>query len=111
NDAGMDILLMLVRHDHATGHSGGSDFLIDGAGRLTRAGANPGLIYAGAGILHPRIFAGAPAEPHSLNLYFDRAIAAGRLSGVVMDGHWITVGTPQAIPEAEMAVARHGGAG
>ena len=54
---------------------------------------------------HPRIFAGAAAEPHSLNLYFDRAIAAGRLYGMVMDGHWITVGTPDAIPLAEQAVA------
>ncbi len=51
-------------------------------------------------------FAGAPAGPQSLNLYFDRAIAAGRLFGMTMDGHWITVGTPDAIPLAEAAVAR-----
>ena len=30
--------------------------------------------------------------------YFDRAIAAGRLFGMAMDGSWITVGTPDAIP-------------
>ena len=48
------------------------------------------------------IFAGAAAEPHSLNLYYDRAIAAGRLFGHVMqDGHWFTVGTPEALPAAE----------
>jgi len=110
DEAAMDILLMLAETKAATGHSGGTDFTRAEDGRLARADGDPhGLIYAGAGILHPRIFAGASAEPHSLNRYFDRAIAEGRLFGMVMDGHWITVGTPDAIPAAELAVARHGG--
>jgi MurNAc alpha-1-phosphate uridylyltransferase len=41
-----------------------------------------------------------------LNLYFDRAIAAGRLFGIVLDGHWVTAGTPEAIGPAEAAVER-----
>jgi MurNAc alpha-1-phosphate uridylyltransferase len=103
----MDILLMLADLASATGHTGGTDFLVGPGGRLSRAaGAADGLIYAGAAIVHPRIFAGATAEPHSLNAYFDRAIAAGRLFGHRMDGHWITVGTPDAIAPAEAAVAR-----
>ena len=108
--ARMDILLMLAPTDSATGHSGRTDFLIGPEGRLVRAhGAPDGLIYAGVGILHPRIFAGAAAEPHSLNLYFDRAISAGRLFGHAMRGHWVTVGTPDAIAPAEAAVARFSG--
>ncbi len=107
DDASMDILLMLADPANATGHSGSTDFVRSADGRLARAkGAPHGFIYAGAGILRPRIFEGAAAEPHSLNLYFDRAIASGRLHGVVMAGHWITVGTPDAIPEAEAAVRR-----
>jgi MurNAc alpha-1-phosphate uridylyltransferase len=103
----MDILLMLVSPDHATGHSGTTDFALDAEGRLKRAGgASDGFVYAGAAILNPEIFAGASAEPHSLNRYFDRAIAQGRLFGLPMDGHWITVGTPDAIAPAEAAVAR-----
>ncbi len=103
----MDILLMLARPDDATGHSGSTDFLTGPDGRLSRAkGSADGLIYAGVGILHPRIFAGARPQPHSLNLYFDAAIAAGRLFGQVMRSHWITVGTPEAIAPAEAAVAR-----
>jgi MurNAc alpha-1-phosphate uridylyltransferase len=102
-----DILIMLAHLESATGHSGGTDFLIDADGRLSRAeGAPDGLIYAGAAIIDPRIFAGAAAAPHSLNLYFDRAIAGGRFFGMPMDGQWITVGTPDAIPLAEAAVAR-----
>jgi len=103
--ARMDILLMLCEIGQATGHSGGTDFLIDADGRLARAKGDPaGLIYAGAAIVHPRIFAGAKPEPHSLNRYFDEAIAAGRLFGMKMDGSWITVGTPDAIAPAEAAV-------
>ncbi len=105
--ARMDILLMLADGESATGHSGGMDFVLRPDGTLRRAAGDPaGLIYAGAAILHPRVFAGVEAAPHSLNLYFDRAIAAGRLHGVKMRGRWITVGTPEALPLAEAAVAR-----
>jgi MurNAc alpha-1-phosphate uridylyltransferase len=103
----MDILLMLADLDSATGHSGSTDFLVDADGRLSRAAGDPaGLIYAGAAIVDPAIFAGAQPTKHSLNLYFDRAIAAGRLFGLPMQGSWITVGTPDAIAPAEAAVAR-----
>mgnify|MGYP001149228777 FL=1 len=106
DDARMDILLMLAEMDKATGHSGRSDFLLGADGRLVRSGGDPaGLIYAGAAIVHPRIFAGAKAEPHSLNRYFDLTAAEGRLFGWRMRGRWITVGTPEAIPAAEAAVA------
>jgi MurNAc alpha-1-phosphate uridylyltransferase len=104
----MDILLMLTDIASATGHSGGVDFTIDDDGRLAWAkGAAEGLVYAGAAIIHPRIFGGAKAEPHSLLRYFDSAMAAGRLHGHRMTGHWITVGTPGAIADAEAAVARY----
>lgn len=102
----MDILLMLADLDSATGHSGPTDFLVAADGRLTRSKGDPtGLIYAGAAIADPAIFAGASPTPHSLNAYFDRAIASGRLYGMRMRGRWITVGTPDAIPLAEAAVA------
>jgi MurNAc alpha-1-phosphate uridylyltransferase len=107
--AAMDILLMLATLDQATGHSGGTDFLRSAEGRLTRSkGAAEGLIYAGAAIVHPRIFADAPQGPHSFNLQFDKALATGRLFGLPLDGDWITVGTPDAIAPAEAVVARAG---
>ncbi|MGB6119942.1 MAG: nucleotidyltransferase family protein [Mesorhizobium sp.] len=106
-DDQMDILLMVAKLEQATGHSGGIDFIMSGDGRLTRArGASDGVIYAGAAIIHPRVFSDAPSGPHSLNLQFDQAHAAGRLHGLVLDGDWITVGTPDAIAPAEAAVAR-----
>lgn len=105
--AKMDILLMLAGLDSATGHTGGTDFLIGAGGALLRSFGDPaGLIYAGAAIADPAIFAGAPEGPLSLNRYFDEAIAKGRLFGLKMQGSWITVGTPDAIPLAEAAVGR-----
>lgn len=105
--AKMDILLMLADLDSATGHTGGTDFLAGPDGALTRAQHDPaGLIYAGAAIVNPAIFAGAPEGPLSLNRYFDEAISNGRLFGMKMRGSWITVGTPDAIPLAEAAVER-----
>jgi len=103
----MDILLMLADLEQATGHSGSTDFLVAADGTLSRAkGAPDGLIYAGAAIVHPSLFAAATETPHSLNRYFDEAIAGGRLHGMRMSGSWITVGTPDAIAPAEAAVKR-----
>lgn len=100
----MDILLLLCRKQDATGHSGGSDFLVDDEGHLTRAKTDDpkGVIYAGAAIYAPSTFDGASKEAHSLNVYFDKAIANGRLFGHVLeDGHWFTVGTPQGLADVE----------
>jgi MurNAc alpha-1-phosphate uridylyltransferase len=63
------------------------------------------VIYAGAAVIHPRIFAKAEPGVSSLNRYFDEAIAAGRLYGMPMTGHWLTVGTPEAIGEAEAVLS------
>ncbi len=109
NSARMDMLLMLVPVSDTTGHGTKTDFCRDPDGRLSRANANPqGFVYAGAAVIDPAIFSDAQATPHSLNLYFDRAIEQGRLFGEIMNGHWITVGTPEAIGEAECAVERFG---
>ena len=101
----MDILLMVADFEHATGHSGSVDFVMDGEGRLRRAQkGEAGVIYAGAIILAPPILAGADGAPQSLNRYFDAAAAKGRLFGMKMDGDWITVGTPDAIAPAEAVI-------
>ena len=98
----MDMLLLLVSRDRAVGHTGTGDFALDAEGRIRRN--REGYVYAGAGILKPNIFSGEEPEVHSLNMHFDRFITGGRLHGVVMDGLWLTVGTPDAIGEAERAI-------
>lgn len=110
DDERMDILLMLATKDHATGYDGRGDFHIGADGTLRRldVGETSRWIYAGAAIVHPRVFADAPQGKASLNRYFDKAIATGRLFGMPMRGQWVTVGTPDAIGMAEEAVARYG---
>ncbi|MEX3010865.1 nucleotidyltransferase family protein [Hoeflea sp. TYP-13] len=106
NPADMDILLMTATPDQTIGYGGKGDFLEGGGGRLRRydgVSKNP-VIYAGAAILSPAIFADAPAESFSLNRCFDEAIAKGRLFGSPMRGLWLTVGTPEAIGQAETAM-------
>lgn len=106
DDRRMDFLMMLARPEQATGHDAGTDFLLGADGRVDWGkGASDGLIYAGAFIVHPRVFADVGPGKSSLIPLFRRAIDEGRMSGMEMSGRWITVGTPQAIPAAERAVA------
>lgn len=103
----MDILLMVADMKETTGHVGGADFSIAADGHLKRTrGAPEGVIYAGASVTQIKMFANPPEGPHSLNHYFFAGIETGRTYGMVMDGHWITVGTPDAIAPAEAAVHR-----
>jgi N-acetyl-alpha-D-muramate 1-phosphate uridylyltransferase len=103
----MDCLLLLAATVGAAGYDGPGDFLLTRSGRLRRRAERlvAPFVYAGAAILHPRLFDGAPDGPFSLNLLFDRAIDAGRLHGVRMEGLWINVESPAAIVAAEAAIA------
>ncbi|MGL4240497.1 MAG: nucleotidyltransferase family protein [Beijerinckiaceae bacterium] len=107
NHDAMDVLLLLAHASSATGWGNRGDFAMDQDGRLRRPekGEVTPFIYAGAGIWKPELFAGRP-EVFSLNRIFDEAIARGRLHGLLLDGTWMHVGTPEAIPEAEAAIAR-----
>ncbi|MDP3407530.1 MAG: nucleotidyltransferase family protein [Bosea sp. (in: a-proteobacteria)] len=103
----MDMLLLLARREGSIGFDGRGDFFLDAHGLLTRRGSadSAPYVYAGVAIMKPDLFADTPEGPFSLNLLFDRAIAAGRLHGIVLDGQWLHVGTPDAIAPAEAAFA------
>ena len=109
----MDIAMLVVRNEDTTGHNGKLDFSLGEDGRLTRykEGLPNPVVYAGAFVLAPGLLDDAPEGPFGLNASFDKAIAAGRIFGVMLSGHWITVGTPDAIASAEAAVARFSTAG
>ena len=106
--AGAGALLHLVRRDRAIGYSRAGDFFMAEDGRLTRRGeasAAP-LVFTGAQIIAPGSFEGAPQGAFSTNLIWDRLIAKGRLFGVVHDGGWVDVGTPEGLRLAEEALSR-----
>ncbi len=103
----MDSLMLLAPVAQSLGYDGGGDFAMGGDGRLTRRGEGRlvPFAFAGVSIAHPRLFEGAPQGRFSLNSLWDRAIAAGRLHGLRLDGLWMHVGTPEALAEAERRIA------
>jgi len=99
----MDALLLMQPTASAVGYEGRGDFFLD-AGGIPRRRRDPEVapfLFAGVQILHPRLFEGAPSGKFSLNVLFDRALDEGRLYGIVHDGRWFHVGTPDALPEVE----------
>jgi MurNAc alpha-1-phosphate uridylyltransferase len=105
--AQMDALLLVSSTARAVGYGGPGDFHLDPEGRLTRRAPNQvaPFVFAGCYLAAPRLFAAAPEGPFSMNLLWDRALAAGRLYGIRHDGLWLHVGTPEAIAPAERALA------
>ncbi len=106
----MDVLLLMVPFARAHGYRGRGDFHLDAMGRIThrrRAGRVAPFVYIGVQMLHPRIIVDAPDGPFSTNLFWQRAIDAGRAWGLVHQGLWFEIGEPAAIREAESILA-HG---
>jgi MurNAc alpha-1-phosphate uridylyltransferase len=106
--ARMDALLLLASTAASIGYHGKGDFAMEADGTLRRRAENEVLpfVYAGVALLSPALFADAPSGAFSLNVLFDRAAATGRLAGLRLEGLWMHVGTPEAIAEAEAAIAR-----
>ena len=105
--ATMDALLLLAPTAESIGYGGRGDFAMLPDGRLRRRGEREVVpfVYAGAAILSPALFAGAPAGAYPLTPLFDRAGAKDRLFGLRLEGLWMHVGTPEAVAAAEAALA------
>jgi MurNAc alpha-1-phosphate uridylyltransferase len=104
----MDALVLLAPSAGAIGYRGRGDYGMDAQGKLHWRGEqeHAPLVYAGAAVLAPGLFAGAPVGAFSLTRLFDRAEAEGRLHGLELEGTWMHVGSPEAIRLAEEAMRR-----
>lgn len=108
--AAMDCLLLLAPVTTSIGYHAKGDFSMSPDGRLARR-KNRELVpfaFAGVSLCDARLFKGAPDGPFSLNLLWDRALAAGRLYGMRLDGRWMHVGTLEALAQAETSFEREG---
>lgn len=108
DDTFMDALLLMVPLARAHCHAGQGDFHMDAHGRITgrrKPGRLAPFVWTGVQILSPRLITDWPEGPFSTNLFWNRAIAAGRAYGVVHQGLWFDVGTPGAIPVTEALLA------
>ena len=104
----MDALLLMVKHTGAHNYTGMGDFHLDPLGRVSRrrAGRVAPLIFTGIQLVSQRLLREAPEGPFSTNLLWDRAIAEGRLYGLVHTGEWFEVGEPGAIAPTEAYLTR-----
>jgi MurNAc alpha-1-phosphate uridylyltransferase len=111
DDARTDALLLVQPVDSAFGYEGAGDFTHGPDGQLQRrkGDARAPYVFTGVQILHPRLFVDAPSGAFSLNILYDRAQTTGRLHGLVHDGDWLHIGTPEALTEAEAWFAAHKG--
>lgn len=111
DESSMDVLMLLQPRERAGGFRGKGDFFREADGRLWRDASAPAmpLVYASMQIVHPRLLLGAPDGPFGFNLLWDRAAAQGRLHGIVHDGGWFTVDTPENLEAAPAWLARNGG--
>lgn len=100
----MDALLMLHSTVEAYGYTGNGDFEADATGKLTRRGEREitPYLFTGVQIMHPRIFKATPKGAFSLNVVYDKVLEAERLYGIVHDGEWFHIGTPDGLAQAEI---------
>ena len=105
--AQMDVLMLLVPHARANNTKGSGDFDLASDGRLSREGPKGprGYDWTGVQLLAKRLIVDPPGEVFSTNVFWDRAIAAGRCFGLVHQGEWFDVGYPEAIGLTEAALA------
>lgn len=99
----MDALMLLIPSGRAHGREGPGDFTLAPDGSLIRGGD---LVYSGAQIIRTEGLAAIPEQVFSLNRLWDWLAEAGRLKGMVYDGHWCDVGHPGGIAEAEALLKR-----
>jgi MurNAc alpha-1-phosphate uridylyltransferase len=111
-DEAMDALLLMHEMVRAGQFEGKGDFMLDAAGIARRRAwyeVAP-FLFSGVQILHSRLFEAAPEAVFSLNRLFDDAEQAARFHGMVHDGLWLHVGTPEGLAVAD-AFLREGRGG
>ncbi len=101
----MDALLLLHPIEKAIGREATDrgDYFLEADGRARRRASAPSApyLFASVSICDSRLLRDSPDAPFSLVKLWDRAQAEGRLFGLVHDGDWFHIGTPQALAEAE----------
>jgi MurNAc alpha-1-phosphate uridylyltransferase len=92
----MDALLLLVPKESAHGYEGRGDFFLDPEGRLLRPQKEEAApyVYMGVQLTHSPLFDEAPEGPLSLNVLWNKALAKGRLFGLLHRGDWYHISTP-----------------
>ena len=105
----MDAVLLFHRTTTAVGYEGNGDYFLDPLGvprRRSEREIAP-YLFAGVQLLHRRLFDGIAEKRFSLNLLYDRAQRAGRLTAIVHDGEWYHIGTPDGLDATRARLNSH----
>ena len=104
----MNAILLVASSAGAVGGDWPGDFTMTREGRLEPRESRhvAPFVYTGVGILKPELFDAVQADAFRLAPFFFRSAEQGRLFGLRLDGLWLHVGRPEAIREAEDAIAR-----
>lgn len=104
DDQNMDMLLLLQPVKAMTLTIGVGDYALAPDGKAQRRAAKNGdLMFAGIRIVHPRLFDGSPDGAFSFLTLMDKAEAAVRLYGIVHDGEWHHISTPEELERVDEA--------
>jgi len=97
----MDGLLLLQPLETAISHAGKGDFTLAPDGHLKRfAGDGRAFVNTGVEIIRTDLVSAQDEQEFSLNLVWDEMLRSKRLFGVVHNGGWVDVGTPEGIAAA-----------
>jgi MurNAc alpha-1-phosphate uridylyltransferase len=105
----MDVLLLMVPTEEATGYDGQGDFFVEETSEEPNVGPlefrgdreTAPFMYGGIMISKPDLYQEEPEGSWSNLVIFRKALARGRLYGLVHQGLWMHVGTPEGIDAAE----------
>lgn len=96
-------LAHLVLVDNPAHHPTG-DFCLAGTQVLDAQPGSDTLTYSGIAVLSPELFEGAEAGAFKLAPLLRNAMAAGRVTGERLQGHWVDVGTHERLAEVESLI-------
>lgn len=98
----MDVLLLLIPLERMVLTEGVGDYDLLPDGRLRRSLNKSGkFMFTGIRICHPRALRDTPEGPFSFLQVMDRAEQEGRLFGLVHDGAWHHISTPEDLQRVE----------
>jgi MurNAc alpha-1-phosphate uridylyltransferase len=105
----MDALLLLQPLHKVIGREAKDrgDYFLEPRGLIRHRGTAPlsPYVFASISLCSPRLFRDSPDGPFSLLRLWHRAEAEGRLRGMIHDGDWFHVGTPEALALAERTLS------
>jgi MurNAc alpha-1-phosphate uridylyltransferase len=100
-DRDMDVLLLLVQAEKASGYDGAGDFDLDGDVPRWRTGNSAPFVFTGLQIIRPALLDDTPNGPFSTRILWDKAMARARMRAIMHEGPWMHVGDPAGLALAE----------